>query len=85
MKIAVCQINPIIGNLDYNKQKITEGYEKGVKAKADLVIFPELSLVGYPPLDLVEKEEFRKAVHKRIIILRFYVIMEKFNSFNQNH
>ena len=66
MKIAVCQINPIIGNLDYNKQKITEGYEKGVKAKADLVIFPELSLVGYPPLDLVEKEEFRKAVHKRI-------------------
>ncbi|MEJ2104665.1 MAG: nitrilase-related carbon-nitrogen hydrolase, partial [Ignavibacteriaceae bacterium] len=43
-----------------------KGYEKGVKAKADLVIFPELSLVGYPPLDLVEKDEFRNAVNKRI-------------------
>jgi NAD+ synthetase len=66
MKIALCQINPIIGNLDYNKDKIIKGYEKGIKEKADLVIFPELSLVGYPPLDLVEKSEFRKAVNKKI-------------------
>ena len=66
MKIALCQINPIIGNLDYNKDKIVKGYEKGVKENADLVIFPELSLVGYPPLDLVEKEEFRKAVNQKI-------------------
>jgi len=66
MKIALCQINPIIGNLDYNKNKIIQGYERGVKEKADLVIFPELSLVGYPPLDLVEKEEFRIAVNEKI-------------------
>ncbi len=66
MKIAVCQINPIIGNLDYNKAKIEKGYERGVKENADLVIFPELSLIGYPPLDLVEKAEFRKAVRKKI-------------------
>jgi NAD+ synthetase len=66
MKIALCQMNPIIGNLDYNKEKILNGYKKGVKAGVDLVIFPELSLVGYPPLDLVEKEEFRIAVQKRI-------------------
>lgn len=66
MKIALCQINPIIGNLDYNKDKIIKGYERGVKENANLVIFPELSLVGYPPLDLVEKEEFRKAVNKKI-------------------
>jgi NAD+ synthetase len=66
MKIALCQMNPIIGNLDYNKEKIIKGYKKGVKAGADLVIFPELALVGYPPLDLVEKEEFRIAVQKRI-------------------
>ena len=66
MKIALCQMNPIIGNLDYNKEKIVNGYRKGVKAGADLVIFPELALVGYPPLDLVEKEEFRKSVQKRI-------------------
>ena len=66
MKIALCQMNPIIGNLEYNKSKIIKGYERGVKEKTDLVIFPELSLVGYPPLDLVEKEEFRKAVNEKI-------------------
>ncbi|MFO7526002.1 MAG: NAD+ synthase [Ignavibacteriaceae bacterium] len=64
MKIALCQINPIIGNLDYNKSKIIEGYKKGVKENADIVIFPELSLIGYPPQDLVEKKEFRDAVTK---------------------
>ena len=62
MKIALCQIDPIIGNLAYNKQKILDGYKKAIEAKADLAIFPELSLVGYPPLDLVEKKEFRNAV-----------------------
>lgn len=67
MKIALCQLNSIIGNLDYNKQKILNGYEKGIKASADLVICPELSLVGYPPRDLVEKSEFRDAVSKKIL------------------
>jgi len=62
MKIALCQINPIIGNLEYNKSKIIDGYKRGVEANADIVIFPELALVGYPPQDLVEKKEFRDAV-----------------------
>ncbi|GIV45820.1 MAG: NAD+ synthase [Ignavibacterium sp.] len=64
MKLALCQIDPIIGDLEYNKKKILDGYKKGIEAGADLVIFPELSLVGYPPLDLVEKKEFRLAVNK---------------------
>ncbi len=64
MKIALCQIDPIIGHLDYNKKKILDGYKKAIDSKADLAIFPELSLVGYPPLDLVEKQEFRKSVNK---------------------
>ncbi len=62
MKIALCQINPVIGDLECNKNKILDGYNRGVEAGADLVVFPELSLVGYPPLDLVEKKEFRLAV-----------------------
>ncbi len=64
MKIALCQINTIIGDIQNNKQKIIDGYKRGEKDGADLVIFPELSLVGYPPLDLVEKKEFRDAVKK---------------------
>ena len=63
MKIALCQINTIIGDIENNKNKIIKGYNKGVEDGADLVIFPELALVGYPPLDLVEKKEFRKAVN----------------------
>lgn len=64
MKIAICQINTIVGDINYNKAKIIDGYKRGVVDKVDLVIFPELSLVGYPPLDLVEKKEFRQAVVK---------------------
>ncbi len=62
MKIAVCQINSIIGDIEGNKKRIIESYERGVKDGVDLVICPELSLLGYPPLDLVEKKEFREAV-----------------------
>ena len=61
MKIALCQVDTTIGDIENNKNKIINGYNRGVNDGADLVIFPELSLVGYPPLDLVEKQEFRQA------------------------
>jgi NAD+ synthetase len=62
MKIAVCQYNPIIGDLKGNASKIIDGYNKAISDGADLVVFPELFLCGYPPLDLVERKEFRDAV-----------------------
>lgn len=62
MKIAICQSNPIIGDIEGNKRKIIEGYSKGLKEGVDLVVFPELFLCGYPPQDLIEKKEFRQAV-----------------------
>ena len=62
MKIALCQINPIIGDIEGNKEKIIKGYEQAEKDNVDLVIFPELALCGYPPLDLVEKKEFRQTL-----------------------
>ncbi len=64
MKIAVCQSNNIIGDIQGNKARIIAGYRRGADEGADLVIFPELTLTGYPPLDLVEKKEFREAVIK---------------------
>ncbi len=64
MKIAVCQSNPIIGDLRGNSEKILNGYKRAVEEGADLVIFSELFLCGYPPLDLVEKREFRDSVKK---------------------
>jgi len=66
MKIALCQIDTIIGDIVNNKAKILDGYKKGVNDKVDLVIFPELALVGYPPQDLVEKKEFRQAVNEAV-------------------
>lgn len=64
MIIALCQINPVIGDIQGNKEKIVKGYERGLKEGVDLVIFPELAIAGYPPQDLVEKQEFRAAVRK---------------------
>lgn len=62
MKIAICQVNTIVGDIEGNKKIILENYAKAIQDNADLVIFPELCLTGYPPLDLVEKKEFRFAV-----------------------
>ncbi|NLT50734.1 MAG: NAD+ synthase [Ignavibacteria bacterium] len=64
MKIALCQINPIIGDITGNKQKIIDGYKKSINSGVELVVFPELAVCGYPPQDLVEKQEFREAVKK---------------------
>ncbi|MFZ1289018.1 MAG: NAD+ synthase [Melioribacteraceae bacterium] len=64
MKIGLCQINSIIGKIEYNKSKILEGYKQGIEEGVDLVICPELSLCGYPPQDLIEKVEFRSEVLK---------------------
>ena len=66
MKISLSQVNTIVGNIEYNKSRIIDGYKKAVNDAADLVIFPELSLIGYPPLDLVEKKEFRQASLKAL-------------------
>lgn len=66
MKLALCQINPVVGDIEGNTEKILSWYKKGIKDGADLVIFPELALCGYPPLDLVEKKEFRKAVEAAV-------------------
>jgi len=62
MKIAVNQFNPVIGDIEGNSAKIIEGYKKAVEDKADLAVFPELAVCGYPPLDLLEKREFRERV-----------------------
>ena len=62
--MALCQINPIIGDIEGNKKKILEGYQRGIDNGAELVILPELALPGYSPQDLIEKKEFRSIVKK---------------------
>ena len=58
MKIALAQINPTIGDFDGNAQKILEFTRRAEHGGADLALFPELSVCGYPPADLLEKPSF---------------------------
>src|SRR3954462_5776788 len=58
MKIGFAQINPTVGDLSGNFEKIVAAYERLAKAGADLVLTPELAIAGYPPQDLVFKSRF---------------------------
>ncbi len=58
MKIGIAQINPVVGDFPGNAKRILAAYRECLEAGANLVITPELSLVGYPPRDLVFKSQF---------------------------
>ncbi|KHJ38667.1 glutamine-dependent NAD(+) synthetase [Pedobacter glucosidilyticus] len=58
MKIALAQLNYHIGNFEFNTQKIIQTLTEQKAAGADLVVFAELSICGYPPRDFLEYPEF---------------------------
>ncbi len=58
MKITVAQINPVIGDVEANTQKVLESIKLAQEAQSDIVLFPELTLCGYPPQDLVYHHTF---------------------------
>ena len=58
MRIALSQINPTIGALSQNAAKVKDYYHRAANSGADLVIFTELSLSGYPPKDLLLYQSF---------------------------
>ena len=58
MKIALGQINPTVGDFAGNAAKIADFSRRALAAGAGLIVFPELSICGYPPRDLVERPAF---------------------------
>lgn len=58
IRVGLAQINPTVGALKANASKIIDFYEQAVAAGCDVVAFPELSITGYPPEDLVLKDGF---------------------------
>ena len=53
LRIAQAQINPTVGDINQNFEKIFSQIESAMLTGADLVTFPELALTGYPPEDLL--------------------------------
>ncbi len=66
LKIALAQLNPIVGDLAGNEQKLLDARANAAAEGADLVVFPELFLTGYPPEDLVLKPAFHVAARARL-------------------
>ena len=58
MKIALCQINPTVGAINQNKKIILETYNRAIDLEADVIVFPELAIIGYPPQDLLLRDRF---------------------------
>ena len=61
MKIGLLQLNSTVGDFAANREKLLAGYEKAVALGAEFVLAPELFLCGYPPRDLLQREDFIEA------------------------
>ncbi len=58
MRLALCQLNATVGDIDGNAERIRAGLDSARAAGADLALFPELAITGYPPEDLLLREHF---------------------------
>lgn len=58
LRVALSQLNPIVGDLQGNAALMSADYQRAVQAGAQVVVFPELSVTGYPPEDLLLKGAF---------------------------
>lgn len=61
LRVALCQINTVVGDLAANVASIRSSYRRAVEADADVAVFPEMTLTGYPPEDLLLKPGFVEA------------------------
>jgi NAD+ synthase (glutamine-hydrolysing) len=66
LRIALSQLNVVVGDVDGNRDKILRDVERAREARADLVVFPELAVTGYPPEDLLLRPGFVRAAHASV-------------------
>ena len=69
VRVAACQINTVVGDLDGNAQRIAAALDAAEQGGADLAVFPELTITGYPPEDLLGRPAFvadNQAVFARV-------------------
>jgi NAD+ synthase (glutamine-hydrolysing) len=65
MRVALAQINTVVGDLDGNAERIRRGLAEAKEQQADLVVFPELAVTGYPPEDLLLRPSFVQAAQQK--------------------
>jgi NAD+ synthase len=66
LSLAALQSNFTVGDITGNIARITEGYHKAAAAKADIVVFCEMAITGYPPEDLVLRRRFQRVAMKAV-------------------
>jgi NAD+ synthase (glutamine-hydrolysing) len=66
MRLALAQINTTVGDLEGNRERIVRGIDEAKAAGADLVLFPELAVTGYPPEDLLLRPGFVRAAEESL-------------------
>ena len=66
MRVALAQLNVVVGDLDGNVGRISSAVEEAKGAAADLVVFPELAVTGYPPEDLLLRPGFIRAAREAV-------------------
>jgi NAD+ synthase (glutamine-hydrolysing) len=66
LRLALAQLNAIVGDLDGNRAKILSSIDDARAAGAHLVLFPELAVTGYPPEDLLLRPGFVRAAHEAV-------------------
>ena len=64
MRLALAQINTTVGDLDGNRERILARLDEAKEAGADVVLFPELAVTGYPPEDLLLRPGFVQAAEQ---------------------
>mgnify|MGYP001149871369 CR=1 FL=1 len=66
MKIALAQLNYHVGNFEANTSKIIAAIQKAEQENADLIVFSELAICGYPPRDFLEFNDFLNKCNESI-------------------
>ncbi|AXS40315.1 NAD+ synthase [Breoghania sp. L-A4] len=65
-RLAIAQLNPTLGDIAGNAEKVRKGRAQAARANADLIVYPELFIAGYPPEDLVLKPAFVEACREAV-------------------
>src|SRR5947209_7347605 len=69
MRLALAQIDTVVGDLDGNRERILRRLEEAREAGADLVLFPELAVTGYPPEDLLLRPAFIREARRSLDLI----------------